>query len=342
MNGWPNTAGWVGLDIGGANLKIAGADRFAVQRSFAVWREAAELSRNVAELLASAPSRDRVALTMTAELADCFPNRTEGVLFVLDAVRNAAGAAEVLVYSTDGGGCLSTFDAARQEPTPIAAANWLAIANWVARAWSVQRGMLVDLGSTTTDIVLLAGQAASPVGLTDAARLASGELVYTGLLRTPVAAILDRLACGGQLRRIAAEWFAHASDAQLILGDLPESEECGTADGRPFDREYAKARLARCVCLDAAEWSDSDAELAAGQIVRAQLRVVEDAIAQVASRWNQSLERVVVSGAGWRMAATASKTVLPHAAVDAVADQLGEAGATCAAALAVAALAAQS
>ncbi len=65
--------------------------------------------------------------------------------------------------------------------TDIASANWRASATVVASL----RGdaLFIDLGSPTTDIVPIVAGAVAARGYTDAERLASGELVYAGLVR---------------------------------------------------------------------------------------------------------------------------------------------------------------
>ena len=123
---------------------------------------------------------------MTAELADCFATKREGVAFVLDAFGTAFPGVSPWVYGVNGQ-FLSVMEA-RQRPVAVAAANWRASADLVARTFS--DALLIDVGSTTTDIIpILAGRVAVR-GRTDPARLRSGELVYTGAVRTPLCAIV--------------------------------------------------------------------------------------------------------------------------------------------------------
>ncbi len=68
-------------------------------------------------------------------------------------------------------------------PLTVAASNWVATALVVAD--EVPDAILIDMGSTTTDIIPIVGGVVRAIGLTDPDRLASGELVYTGALRTP-------------------------------------------------------------------------------------------------------------------------------------------------------------
>ena len=56
---------------------------------FEVWRRPAELGQAIANLAATFPPFDRAAVTMTAELCDCYPTKAEGVLAILDAAAQA-------------------------------------------------------------------------------------------------------------------------------------------------------------------------------------------------------------------------------------------------------------
>ena len=130
-----------------------------------------------------------MAVTMTAELADCFATKREGVAFVLDAFQTAFPEIDPWVYGVDGR--FRSAAAARQRPLEVAAANWMASARFVAR--NVADALLLDVGSTTADVIpIVAGRAAAR-GQTDPDRLRTGELVYTGALRTPICTTCSRV-----------------------------------------------------------------------------------------------------------------------------------------------------
>src|SRR5205823_4508754 len=135
-----------------------------------------------------------------------------------------------------------TAAAAMAEARNVAAANWLALAHFVARRFPDERVMLIDTGSTTTDIVYLDRGKPEPKALTDAKRLLTGELVYTGLRRTPLCGVLRPLSDRG----LAAEFFATMLDVYVFLDLIPENpQDCETADGRPMTKAWARVRLAR-------------------------------------------------------------------------------------------------
>jgi probable H4MPT-linked C1 transfer pathway protein len=231
----------LGLDVGGANLKAAHADGTALSRPFALWKQAAELPAALAELVKAMPRAHLLVVTMTGELCDCYATKREGVAAILDAVEQAAAGTPVRVWNIDG--CFVDPPTARHAPLNVAAANWLALATYAGSLAPSGPAVLIDIGTTTTDIVPLLDGLPVPRGRTDSERLQASELVYLGWRRTPVCAILGL--------EVAAEYFATAHDAYLVLGDVEEDgHDCDTADSRPATRAHAEARLARMLCGD--------------------------------------------------------------------------------------------
>src|SRR5262249_17792037 len=158
-------------------------------------------------------------------------------------------------------------------PLEIAAANWMASAMLVAR--TCPDALFIDTGSTTTDIIPLAGGRVVVEGRTDPDRLRSGELVYTGATRTPVCAIVQWAPYRGRPCRVAAEHFAIAADVHLWLGNIPESEYlCETADGRGRSRPEVAARLARIVCADVETMNDDEITVLANHVASSQIRQI--------------------------------------------------------------------
>ena len=46
---------WLGLDIGGANIKIADGNGFAMQRGFPLWKSPEKLAQTLRTLIATRP-----------------------------------------------------------------------------------------------------------------------------------------------------------------------------------------------------------------------------------------------------------------------------------------------
>jgi probable H4MPT-linked C1 transfer pathway protein len=267
----------LGLDVGGANLKAAHSAGLALLHPFALWRDPEQLPVALARLLAQFPAFAELAVTMTGELCDCFASKRRGVLTILDAVERAAGPIPVWVWRNDG--WFTDLATARAEPLGVAAANWLALAHFAGRYAPSGLALVIDVGSTTTDIIPLLDGQPIPRGRTDPERLRSRELVYTGVRRTPVCALLGEEG--------AAELFATTLDVYLALGQVAEDpSDRGTADGRPATREDARVRLARMRCGDLETCSTEEIGRLARLVRTRQVRLLQKAVRTV---WQHSL-----------------------------------------------------
>ena len=146
-------------------------------------------------------------------------------------------------------------------------------------------------------------------GHTDPARLLSGELVYTGALRTPAEAVAPRVPLWGGSAGVSADGFALIGDAHLWRGRLsPEDYTCPTPDGRPATREFAGERLARTVCADREMLDDSALDAIAGALADAQVRAVAEALGRILERW-PVITTAVVAGLGDFIAVEAADSV---------------------------------
>jgi hypothetical protein len=287
------------MDIGGANTKAAwlhGTSLRTVSRPFEVWRDREALSRVLREVAAEAGPADAVAITMTAELSDAFRTKREGVAFVLDAAEEALGELSVL---TTAGELVSVAEA-RSRPWDVAAANWVATALAVAEAH--RDALLIDVGSTTADIIPIAAGRVAATGHNDLERLRAGELVYTGVLRTNLAAIAPRVPVRGGWCPVSSEYFAISADVHLVLGRLAqEAYDCPTPDGRPATVAFARERIARLVCADAEQLDGDEIDAIAAYLGAEQLRQIEAAARRV-QRPLPAEAPVVAAGSGVLMA----------------------------------------
>ena len=285
------------MDIGGANTKAArlqGASLRTVSRPFEVWRDREALAAVLRQVAAAVGEADAVAITMTAELSDAFRTKREGVAFLLAAAEAALGDRPLRVLTTTGE--LVSMGEARARPWDVAAANWMATALAVADAYA--DALLVDIGSTTADIVPIAAGRVAAGGHNDLERLQAGELVYTGVLRTNLAAIAPRVPVRGSWCPVSSEYFAISADVHLVLGHLAqEAYDCPTPDGRAATVPFARERIARLVCSDIDQLAADEIDAIAAFLHGEQLRQIE----QAARRVERSLPPeapVVAVGAG--------------------------------------------
>lgn len=252
---------------------------------------------------------------------------------------NTAGCVEPPgVYLVDGR-LVSMAEAAR-EWRLAAASNWHALARLAATLVAGERALLLDIGSTTTDIVPLRDGRPAAHASDDAGRMLCGELVYTGVERTPVAAVAPCLPHRGTLRPVASERFADSRDAWLVLGALPEDPLArDTADGGPATRDAARVRLARTMLLDPEDFTPDDAVEAADDVAARQATLVSLALERVARAGDGPPEAIVLAGHGDRLAARALDRAGWRPRIERLADLVGPAVARAAPAHAVALLA---
>lgn len=274
----------LGIDIGGANTKVASSDgKFVEQHYLPLWKNL-RLPEALQEIAARLEP-EKVGVVITGELADCFPDKEAGLSFIMDAVSNAFD--EALFLESSG-----AFT--KEKKRTIAAANWMASALIAGRDFG--DCIFVDTGSTTTDIIPI--KDVKPLAaVTDFERLRRSELVYSGALRTNIVALLDAVEVSGVSSRISSELFAITADAYLVLGLISEKDyTCDTPDSAGKTKTDAMRRLARVVCADLNEIDEREIFSIAAQAMEKQLMDIADAICDVANR--HGLNKIVACGLG--------------------------------------------
>ena len=286
----------VGWDIGGAHVKAClledGALRDIAQWPCPLWQGLVHLDAAVAlarerwpQAWSSATIGDTISdtlhvATMTGEMVDLFANREEGVRQLAATLAERLGPS-LRLYA---GGEL----AARRWVAPQSAAlHWrlIASANWCATAELVAArfgdAVLVDIGSTTTDLIAVRGGRVAARGASDAQRLASGELVYHGVVRTPLCVLAKRVPFAGEPVNVMNEFFATTADVYRLTAELdPAHDQQATADNAGKDAAATRQRLARMIGRDAGDagddewlalarfWRDEQRDEVAGQLAR--------------------------------------------------------------------------
>jgi hypothetical protein len=302
----------LGLDIGGANTKAASADgKYAKSVYLPLWKNSP--LEKVLKRINAEQKPEAVAVVITGELADIFTSKIEG----LERIRTAACRAfscPVYFWGHDGfvendiinpTNTTSIVDMVNTtDILHIAAANWSASAGLLAR--EIGDCLFVDMGSTTTDLIAIKSR--SLAAKTDFLRLASGELVYMGLLRTSLACILPVARIRGHHVPLAPELFAIIADARLVLGHIDlDRYTCDTADGKDKSRSSSLRRLTRSVCADLEEIGESGALAIAEQACAEQKRTLTAAMEWQVER--HGLERVAAAGIGEWLITEAANTL---------------------------------
>lgn len=274
----------LGIDIGGANTKIASRDGKMTELHYIpLWKNSRlpDILLEIADRLRP----EKVGVVVTGELADCFPDKESGLSYIIDAVNSAF---------TDASFLESTGNFTKEKKRDIAAANWMASALVIAQ--DVEDCIFMDIGSTTTDIIPITSgipQAAR----TDFERLRRGELVYSGVLRTNIAALLRTVEFNGAPMRISSELFAITADAYLLLHMISQEDyTCDTPDGAGKEVLDAKRRVARVVCADLTEIPEKAIASIAQQTMERQVQDIAAAAREVAER--HGVQRIIACGLG--------------------------------------------
>lgn len=277
----------LGIDIGGANTKIATSDGGIAELYYLpLWKDTTlpQSLKDIAKRL----KPDMVGVVITGELADCFEDKLQGLNFIMKAVEDAFGC-EVRYIDT-GGDIHKHGDELRN----LAAANWAASSRLIGE--EIGDCIFVDVGSTTSDIIPIVN-AKHVASTTDFKRLLASELVYMGTLRTNVAALVDKVELKQGTCRVSSELFTTTGDVYLLLEDIrKEAYTCTTADGAGKSRLETMRRLARLVCADLEEISDNDIMEIAHQIKEKQISLLTEAISIVSEK--HGIRRIVAAGIG--------------------------------------------
>ena len=272
----------LGIDIGGANLKVFTGDTVDLHYC-PLWKESP-----IQEILRSYLPTQEVAVVMSGELADSFSSKMEGISFIVQEVLSVFPHAQF--YGIDG--------AFHKKPCiELAAANWLAACETFCEEFS--QAVLVDFGSTTTDIIPLKN-AHELIGYTDLKRLQNGYLLYLGMLRTPIATLISEIMLHGVSTTISTEFFANAADAHLIMNTItPALYTCERADGGDTSYESCVRRISRVVCADPDEIGEDGARQIAKAFIERQKEIIVSGVERIYTQIHAS--EIICAGIGAKM-----------------------------------------
>lgn len=291
-----------GFDIGGANTDLAiidfdGEEIVNIEVDFAylpMWSNNDDLSHVLIELIEKIcpiSEIDAVGISMTAELVDAYDTKKDGVL---DVVRKCEETFDCPIAYVGLDGMLSKEEI-METPLKAAAANWIATAQ-IATLIS-NNCIFIDTGSTTTDIIPIKDGKECAIGKSDFDRSATGELVYTGTLRTNLASFLDKIELNGKEYRVASELFAQTADVYMVL-DLITQEDyvCDTFDGEGKSKMDCAKRITRVVCADLEMLTMDEVVEMSKFIHQKQVEQIADGLKQVVE--TQNLDLIVTTGLG--------------------------------------------
>lgn len=276
----------LGWDLGGAHLKAVLIDETGAvlqvwQLACPLWQGLSHLESAMQQVMNSIKTPvTRHSMTMSGELVDIFNDRHHGVMEITNTFCRLLDV-DVSVYAGARG--FVAENQVHQYIQEIASANWHASAAWIAQ--SCQSGLLIDIGSTTADFIPLIDSKPMAIGQTDLMRLKSQELIYTGVVRTPVMAVAQTLPFQAGWCGVAAEYFATMADVYRLTGELDDAFDMApTADNGDKSIEASARRLARMVGADVFDADLNQWRQLARSVKEAQLTQLSNAALRHLSR----------------------------------------------------------
>ncbi len=279
-----------GWDIGGAHIKAAKID-FLKKNSTTeqvyspIWKNINNLKKSIKLIKNKLGKTNYHAITMTAELADIFSDRVNGVKYIVNLSSKILGEKNIFFYSK------KTFlkkKLAIKKTFELNSMNWHATASFISN--SFPNCILIDVGSTTTDIIPIKNKRIISRSVTDYQRLKSNELIYLGVLRTPIQAIEKK-------KNLVNENFANLSDVYRILNKIPNTIDLlPTLDNKTKSKHDSARRIARIFGQDYEKKHFLKWKEIAYKIQKKHLKILKSAIKEI--KIKKKLNAVPIIGAG--------------------------------------------
>ena len=206
---------YLGIDIGGAHIKIVGLDQFQnicliKYRKCYLWKNPKKLKQEITFINSLSSNKSIFCgVTMTAELCDIFPDRLTGAKIILNECKKIKF--KTFLYSKSD----KVFETLQSNNlSNLMSMNWHSIGKYLTNF--VKNALIIDFGSTTTDFICIKNGKIMNKAFNDFKRLSNGEILYTGLMRTPLFAIKKNVKYKSKNISIIPEYFSNTSDIYRI------------------------------------------------------------------------------------------------------------------------------
>jgi len=280
----------IGWDIGGAHIKAAKID-FKKQTSRTkqiyspIWKNLNYLKKSIKLIKKKLGKTNYHAITMTAELSDIFPDRKNGVKHIVNLSSKILGEKNIFFYSKKN---FLKKKTAIKKTFELNSMNWHATASFISNFFP--NCILVDIGSTTTDIIPIKNKEIISKGTNDYQRLKSSELIYLGVLRTPIQAVEKK-------KNLINENFANLSDVYRVLNKIPRTVDLlPTLDNKTKNKHDSARRIARIFGKDYKKNHFLKWKRTACQIEDEHLKILKRVVNKIEKK--NFLKKVPIIGAG--------------------------------------------
>ena len=280
----------IGWDIGGAHIKAAKIDfkkktSKTKQLYSPIWKNVNYLKKSIKLIKKKLGKTNYHAITMTAELSDIFPDRKNGVKHIINLSSKILGEKNIFFYSKKN---FLKKKLAIKKPFELNSMNWHATASFVSNFFP--NCILVDIGSTTSDIIPIKNKEIISKDVSDYQRLKSNELIYLGVLRTPIQAVERK-------KNLINENFANLSDVYRVLNKIPSTFDLlPTLDRKTKNKHDSARRIARIFGKDYKKNHFLKWKKTAYQIEGKHLKILKNVIKKIEKK--NFLKKVPIIGAG--------------------------------------------
>ncbi len=290
-----NNIKFLGIDIGGAHIKLVGLDEkkeliFVDYLKFYFWKEEKSINKIFNYINSKSNKNTLSGITMTAELCDIFKNRVDGFRKIYNYCKKLKN--NYFFYTKSK----KIFE--KKNYSAIVSMNWHSIGRLLEKKY--KNAIIVDFGSTTTDIICIKNYVIQNKNFDDFSRINSSELVYTGLTRTPIFAINSKVKINGKNFEIIPEFFSDMSDVYRINSILKKEFDIDeTADGKKRSKFLSYSRLSRNFGLDHKKSNQNLIKDLSKKIINTQLERIYLAIGKNRSKYKIEKKcKIIVCGIG--------------------------------------------
>ena len=287
---------FLGIDIGGAHIKIVGLDKqkkiiLVKYIKFYFWKNKAKLFKFFDFINSISTPHTKIGITLTAELCDIFETRIDGFKKIYNECKRLKN--KFFFYTSS-----KEVFTVKSNTKKIISMNWHATGKFISK--NLSNAVIVDFGSTTTDIICIKNKIIKNLSFDDFSRLKNNELIYTGLTRTPIFGIMNELSLNGINYPVIPEFFSSMSDVYRINKSLDKILDIDdTADNTEKNLNQSFIRVARNFGFDFDKSNKELLKKISRKLINCQMNKIAVSLDKLIIKFNMSKKvPIVLCGIG--------------------------------------------
>lgn len=294
---------YLGLDIGGAHIKIA---VMSTSESGRTWQvdcipvRADKFAASLDQILSMLVGEHLVDVTIASQTACLlYDDIHQGTTTIMQTLARYSTRNPTLAVDVCGN--LYPINNVAQAPERFVCSNVAVTASLVAKLCS--NALVLDMGSTSTDLIPIVDGTFEE--LLPTARLLSSAVLYLGVIRTPLQAVVSHLPYQGELLPVVGETIAAVADALVLTEDVSiDQYTMPTWDSGTKDVAGCTRRLAKLIAMNTHNFPQQAATFMAQYVREELLHKVVAAMYKVISK-NPAMQQAFYTGIGSSILATA-------------------------------------